>query len=42
VVVPWGWLAGVLVLGTAAGLVAGLMPARRAARLPVLDAITTS
>jgi putative ABC transport system permease protein len=42
VVVPWGWLATVLVLGTAAGLVAGLMPARRAAQLPVLDAITTS
>lgn len=41
VVVPWGWLATVLVLGTAAGLVAGMLPARRAARLPLMEAITT-
>lgn len=42
VVVPWGWLATVLVIGTVAGLVAGLLPARRAARLPLMEAITTS
>lgn len=42
VVVPWVGLAVVLVLGTAAGLVAGLMPARRAAQLPALEAITTA
>jgi putative ABC transport system permease protein len=42
VVVPWGWLATVLVIGTVAGLVAGMLPARRAARLPLLDAITTA
>lgn len=40
-VVPWGWLASVLVGGTAAGLLAGLLPARRAARLPLMEAITT-
>jgi putative ABC transport system permease protein len=42
VVVPWAWLATVLVVGTAAGLVAGALPARRAARLPLMEAITTA
>lgn len=42
VVVPWGWLAAVLVLGTAAGLAAGVLPARRAAGLPLMQAVTTS
>jgi len=39
--VPWGWLVGVGVGACAAGLVAGLWPARRAGRLPILDAIRT-
>jgi putative ABC transport system permease protein len=39
VVVPWLWLTTVLLGGTAAGLVAGLLPARRAARLPLMEAI---
>jgi putative ABC transport system permease protein len=37
--VPLTWLAAVLVLATATGVVAGVLPARRAARLPVLDAV---
>jgi len=37
VVVPWGWLGTVLV---AAGQPAGLLPARRAARLRLMAAIT--
>lgn len=41
VVVPWAWLATVLVLGTLAGLAAGQLPARRAARMPLMEAITT-
>ena len=40
--VPGGQLVLVLVIGAAAGVLAGLRPARRAARLPVLDAITSS
>jgi putative ABC transport system permease protein len=40
VVVPWGWLGTVLVAGTTAGLLAGLLPARRAARLRLMAAIT--
>jgi putative ABC transport system permease protein len=40
VVVPWGWLTTVLVAGTTAGLLAGLLPARRAARLRLMAAIT--
>jgi putative ABC transport system permease protein len=39
VVIPWAWLATVLVLGTLAGLAAGQLPARRAARLPLMEAI---
>ena len=42
VVVPWAWLGTVLVIGTIAGLAAGLLPARRAARLPLMEAITTA
>jgi putative ABC transport system permease protein len=41
VVVPWGWLATVLVAGTTAGLLAGLLPARRAARLRLMAAISS-
>lgn len=37
--VPVGWLTAIAVGSCAAGLVAGLYPARRAARLDVLDAI---
>ncbi len=40
--VPGGQLLVVLVVGAAAGVLAGLRPARRAARLPVLEAIATS
>jgi putative ABC transport system permease protein len=39
VVVPFGRLAGVVVVVALAGLVAGLLPARRASRLPVLEAL---
>jgi putative ABC transport system permease protein len=42
IVVPWGWLIAVLGIGTLAGLFAGLLPARRAARLPVLEAVATA
>jgi putative ABC transport system permease protein len=42
VVVPWEWLATVLGIGTLAGLAAGQLPARRAARQPVMEAITTA
>jgi putative ABC transport system permease protein len=42
VVVPWGSLAAVLGAGTLAGLAAGLLPARRAARLPLMEAIATA
>ncbi len=39
-VVPVGQLAGLVAAATGAGLVAGVLPARRAARLPILDAIS--
>lgn len=39
--VPAGWLAAVLFLALATGVLAGILPARRAARLPVLDAVAT-
>jgi putative ABC transport system permease protein len=39
--VPLGQFAIVLVLGALVGLVAGIRPARRAARLDVLEAIGT-
>jgi putative ABC transport system permease protein len=42
VVVPWAWLVTVVLAGTGAGLLAGLLPARRAAHLPVLEAVTTT
>ncbi len=39
--VPWLWLVGFLVLATVAGVLAAVLPARRAARLDVLRAIAT-
>jgi putative ABC transport system permease protein len=39
---PVGRLVPILVVGAAAGLLAAVRPARRAARLPVLDAIAVS
>jgi len=39
--IPWAQLAGMLVLAAVVGVLAGLWPATRAARLPVLDAITS-
>ena len=38
-VVPWAHLAGVIVLAVVLGLLAGLIPARQAARLPVVESI---
>jgi putative ABC transport system permease protein len=38
---PVGQLAVLLVVGAIAGVLAGLRPARRAAKLPVLQAIVT-
>jgi putative ABC transport system permease protein len=40
--VPFGQLAVVLVVACLVGIVAGVLPARRAARIDVLDAIATS
>lgn len=40
VAIPWGSLIGVVLVSTFCGLLAGLLPARRAARMPVLEAIT--
>jgi putative ABC transport system permease protein len=42
IVVPWAALAVLLGAGTLAGLAAGLLPARRAARLPLMGAIATA
>ena len=39
-VVPVRQLLGLVAAATVAGLLAGVLPARRAARLPVLDAIS--
>jgi putative ABC transport system permease protein len=39
--VPVGQLLAVVALATAGGLLAGLLPARRAARLDVLEAIAS-
>ncbi len=39
--VPWTWLAGFLLLAVVAGVLAAVLPARRAARLDVLRAIAT-
>ncbi len=39
--IPWGSLLIIAVAGVAAGLLAGVLPARRAARLDVLEAIAT-
>jgi putative ABC transport system permease protein len=41
VVVPFGQLTVITVLAVAAGLLSGLLPARRAAGLHVLDAIAS-
>src|SRR5690606_697468 len=41
IAIPTGTLAGLLVLAVVAGLLAAIAPARRAARLDVLRAITT-
>jgi putative ABC transport system permease protein len=37
--VPWRQLAGFVVLAAAAGVLAAVLPARRAARLDVLQAV---
>jgi putative ABC transport system permease protein len=39
--IPWAQLAWMLALAVAVGVLAALWPAMRAARLPVLDAITS-
>jgi putative ABC transport system permease protein len=39
--IPWTQLAGMLALAVAVGVLAALWPAMRAARLPVLEAITS-
>jgi putative ABC transport system permease protein len=39
--VPWLWLLGFLVLAAVLGVLAAVLPARRAARLDVLQAIAT-
>ncbi len=41
-VIPWSQLAIVAIVGIAAGVLAGVLPARRAGRLDVLDAISSS
>ena len=38
---PWGWLVGVAILAAIAGVLAAIPPARRAARVDVLRAVTT-
>ena len=38
-VVPWSWLAGLMVLAALAGMVAAVMPARRAARTSIVAAM---
>ena len=40
-VIPWGTLGIILVLAVIVGALASVLPARRAARLDVLDAIAT-
>ena len=40
-VIPWAALAAIAVAGLVAGLLSGVLPARRAGRLEVLDAIAT-
>jgi putative ABC transport system permease protein len=42
IVVPWTTIIAILVLAVVAGLIAAIWPARRAAKLNVLDAIATS
>ena len=39
--IPWLWLGGFLLLAAVAGVLAAVVPARRAARLDVLKAIGT-
>lgn len=39
--IPWGQMAGMLVLSVVVGVIAALWPALRASRIPVLDAIAT-
>jgi putative ABC transport system permease protein len=39
--VPWGSLAGMVVLAVVVGVLAAVWPAARAARLGVLDAISS-
>jgi putative ABC transport system permease protein len=41
VAVPWPWLAGFLFAAVLLGVLAAVFPARRAARLDVLQAIAT-
>jgi putative ABC transport system permease protein len=39
IVVPWSWLAGLVVLAALAGVVAAVLPARRAARASIVSAM---
>jgi putative ABC transport system permease protein len=41
-VVPWAQLGVILAVAAGCGVIAALLPARRAARLDVLDAIATA
>jgi len=39
IVVPWSWLAGLVVLSAVAGLIAAVLPARRAAQRSIVSAM---
>jgi putative ABC transport system permease protein len=38
-VVPWGWMAGLIALAALAGILAGVLPARRASRVSIVTAL---